>query len=104
MPPNVNPIYHPLFIETAKAKLEGSPTDSVDDAFARLSRFADTHSQPPLPKGLVADLRALQQTGCLRPALRIVTPPLVLVDVTEKGRLARLKMEWIEGDGCSGIL
>ncbi len=99
---NGNPIYHPLFLEAAKAELRQSPTDSVDDALEQISKLADTYSQPPLPKGLVADLWALQK-GYLRPALRDVTPPLVLVDVTEKGRLARLKMEWIEGDGCSGI-
>jgi len=106
MPSNFSPIYHPLFLEAARGVLRESPTDSLADALALLSAFAANcqPQQPELPKGLVADLWALQHTGRARPALRVVTPPLVLVDVTDRGRLARLKMEWIEGDGCSGIL
>ncbi len=103
MPSNFNRIYDPRFIDAAKAHLIESRPGSIADALALLSAFARECKEDPLPDGLVADLWSLCEPSCVRHTRHQVTPPLVLVGVTtERGHLARLKMEWIEGDGCSG--
>ena len=104
MPSAPNPIYDPRFLHAAKAHLKKGAQVSLAKTIARLSEFAATWQQPQLPTGLVADLLTMQQTGNPRAALRCVTPPLVLVDISDRGRLARLEIEWIEGDGCTGSL
>lgn len=105
MQSNVKPIYVPRFLDAARDHLREASSASLSDVLALLSEFAEAHGQPQLPAGLVADLWMLQQTGHARPTRCRVTPPLVLVvDKTNTGRLARLQMEWVEGDGCSGSL
>ncbi|HCN30252.1 MAG TPA: hypothetical protein DIT64_16225, partial [Verrucomicrobiales bacterium] len=98
------PIYHPHFLTAAESLLQRQRPPDLAAAHAALAGFASQHGQPPLPGGLVADLWHALPTGNDRPALRSVSPPLVLVDVTAQGRLARLQMEWIEGAGCTGSL
>lgn len=102
MPSKFKPIYRPQFLTAAEHELQKSPPGSLADALVLLSAYAAKWEQQ-LPNGLIADLWAQQQSGHPRKQLRDVTPPLMLV-VGEKGRLARLRMEWIEGDGCSGVL